>query len=63
MLENYAKAKILYEFGGTMMSPYFYMRSCPGKEILAPSSFRVTSYVKKVKIARVNYYCLEQIIS
>ena len=45
--ENYAKAKIIYEFGGTMMSPYFYMRSCPGSDVLAPSSFRVTSYVNE----------------
>lgn len=45
--ENYAKAKMLYEFGGTMMSPYFFMRSCPDSNILAPSSFRVTSYVNE----------------
>ncbi len=45
--ENYCKAQILYKFGGTMMSPYFYFRSCPGKDILSPSDFRVTSYVNE----------------
>lgn len=45
--QDYAKAKILYEFGGTMMSPYFYFRQCPSREFLQSRKFRVTYYANE----------------
>jgi hypothetical protein len=45
--EDYCKCKIIYEFGGTMMRPYFYFNQCPDKSILQSNEFRVTHYVNE----------------
>ena len=44
---NYSKAKILYEFGGTMMSPYFYFNKCPNSKYLKSNNLRGLLYVNE----------------
>ena len=45
--ENYCKMKILNEFGGAMMNPYFYFTKCPDKSILKPKKMTITKYVNE----------------
>lgn len=44
---NYCKAKILYEFGGTMMSPYFYFNKCPSSKYLKSTNLQGLYYVNE----------------
>ena len=44
---NYCKAKLLYEFGGTMMSPYFYFNQCPKSQYLKSNELRGLLYVNE----------------
>ena len=41
--ESYCKAKILYKYGGIVMSPYFIFRNCPPEPTLFPNKFTITS--------------------
>ena len=45
--ENYCKAKILYYFGGTMMSPYFYFNQCPSPKYLKSRKLHGLYYVNE----------------
>ena len=45
--ENYCKAKILYYFGGTMMSPYFYFNQCPSSKYLKSRKLHGLYYVNE----------------
>lgn len=45
--QSYCKAKILYHFGGTMMSPYFYFNKCPSSKFLKSNALHGLYYVNE----------------
>lgn len=41
--ESYCKAKILYKYGGIVMSPYFIFKKCPSEYNLFPNKFTIAN--------------------